>query len=111
MLLSQPDPARGFRLTDALPRVHLISPYIKAAFRLWLTNVILIQQMITMTSFKLLLLSVVLQFVRSDLVPFDDWLYQRVALPDVNIYFRYAGTGPPVLLVHGYPQHSVRSLY
>ena len=48
-----------------------------------------------------------LQLAITDLTPFDDWLYQKVALPDVNIYFRYAGTGPPVLLVHGFPQHSV----
>ena len=60
-----------------------------------------------MASFKLLLLAILLQFAATELVPFDDWLYQRVALPDVNIYFRYAGTGPPILLVHGYPQHSV----
>lgn len=64
--------------------------------------------MITMALFNLLLLLIILQLAATDLVPFDDWLYQRVALPDVNIYFRYAGTGPPVLLVHGYPQHSVR---
>ena len=63
--------------------------------------------MIKMAFFKLLLLSLIFQLVATDLVPFDDWLYQRVALPDVNIYFRYAGTGPPVLLVHGFPQHSV----
>lgn len=64
--------------------------------------------MITMALFNLLLLLIILQLAATDLVPFDDWLYQRVDLPDVNIYFRYAGTGPPVLLVHGYPQHSVR---
>lgn len=64
--------------------------------------------MIKMALFKLLLSSIILQLAATDLVPFDDWLYQRVALPDVNIYFRYAGTGPPVLLVHGYPEHSVR---
>ena len=60
-----------------------------------------------MASFKLLLLAVLLRLAATELIPFDDWLYQRVALPDVNIYFRYAGTGPPILLVHGYPQHSV----
>lgn len=62
-----------------------------------------------MVPFKLLLLSIILQLAATDMVPFDDWLYQRVALPDVNIYIRYAGTGPPILLVHGYPQHSVSS--
>ena len=60
-----------------------------------------------MISFKLLTLSIILRLVATDLIPFDDWLYQRVALQDVNIYFRYAGTGPPVLLVHGFPEHSV----
>ena len=63
--------------------------------------------MLTMASFKLLLLGILLHFAAAELIPFDDWLYQRVALPDVNIYFRYAGTGPPIMLVHGYPQHSV----
>lgn len=58
------------------------------------------QDMIAMASFKLLLLSITLQLAATSLVSFDDWLYQRVALPDVNIYFRYAGTGPPILLVH-----------
>ena len=63
--------------------------------------------MLAIALLKLLLLGILLQFAAAELVPFDDWLYQRVALPDVNIYFRYAGTGPPILLVHGYPQHSV----
>ena len=40
-------------------------------------------------------------------VLFDDWDYQRVVLKDVNLMFRYAGSGPPVMLVHGFPQHSV----
>ena len=61
-----------------------------------------------MAFFKLLFVSMILQLA-TDLMPFDDWLYQRVALPDVNIYFRYAGTCPPVLLVHGYPKHSVNT--
>ncbi len=26
----------------------------------------------------------------ADLIPIDDWSYQRVALKDVNILFRYA---------------------
>lgn len=51
--------------------------------------------MVALASFKLLLLSIIVQLAVTDLVPFDDWLYQRVALPD----------GPPVLLVHGYPEH------
>ena len=38
---------------------------------------------------------------------FDDWEHGRVALQDVSIHFRYAGSGPPLLLVHGNPQHSL----
>ena len=43
------------------------------------------------------------------LIPFDSWEHQRVPLEDVNIHFRYAGKGPPLMLVHGVPQHSVRN--
>ncbi|KAF5122642.1 Soluble epoxide hydrolase [Metarhizium anisopliae] len=38
--------------------------------------------------------------------PFDSWSHGRVQLDDVSIHFRYAGSGPPMLLVHGNPQHS-----
>jgi len=38
---------------------------------------------------------------------FDDWEHGRVALQDVSIHFRYAGSGPPLLLVHGTPQFSL----
>ncbi|UKZ76931.1 hypothetical protein TrVFT333_004646 [Trichoderma virens FT-333] len=50
-----------------------------------------------------------LQWLRSAsaLTDFDDWAHQRVALEDVSIHFRYAGSGPPVLLVHGNPQFSL----
>ncbi|KAB5577832.1 Alpha/Beta hydrolase protein [Coniochaeta sp. 2T2.1] len=41
------------------------------------------------------------------LLPFDSWPHQRVALQDVSIHLRYAGSGPPLLLVHGNPQHSL----
>lgn len=41
------------------------------------------------------------------LTNFDDWEHGRVALDDVSIHFRYAGSGPPLLLVHGNPQHSL----
>lgn len=41
------------------------------------------------------------------LTKFDDWEHGRVALEDVSIHFRYAGSGPPLLLVHGNPQHSL----
>lgn len=38
---------------------------------------------------------------------FDEWEHGRVALQDVSIHFRYAGSGPPLLLVHGNPQYSL----
>ncbi|KAF2735840.1 alpha/beta-hydrolase, partial [Polyplosphaeria fusca] len=38
---------------------------------------------------------------------FDDWYHQRIQLQDTSIHFRYYGSGPPVLLVHGFPQHSL----
>lgn len=38
---------------------------------------------------------------------FDDWPHQRIQLEDVSIHFRYYGSGPPLLLVHGFPQHSL----
>lgn len=41
------------------------------------------------------------------LTKFKDWEHGRVALQDVSIHFRYAGSGPPLLLVHGNPQHSL----
>lgn len=38
---------------------------------------------------------------------FDDWAHQRVALSNCSIHFRRAGSGPPVLLIHGVPEHSI----
>jgi pimeloyl-ACP methyl ester carboxylesterase len=38
---------------------------------------------------------------------FDDWAHERVQLSDISIHFRYHGTGPPILLVHGFPEHSL----
>ncbi|KAK7739964.1 hypothetical protein SLS53_005558 [Cytospora paraplurivora] len=43
----------------------------------------------------------------SALSSFDSWPHLRVALQDVSIHLRYFGTGPPILLVHGNPQHSL----
>ena len=43
----------------------------------------------------------------ADLIPWDNWEHGRVALEDVSIHFRYAGSGPPLLLVHGNPQFSL----
>ncbi|KAL8408319.1 hypothetical protein RB594_006935 [Gaeumannomyces avenae] len=44
----------------------------------------------------------------SSLIPFDDWGHLRVALHNVSIHMRYAGSGLPLLLVHGNPQHALR---
>jgi hypothetical protein len=44
---------------------------------------------------------------RAQLSNFDDWEHERIQLDDVSIHFRYHGEGPPVLLVHGFPQHSL----
>lgn len=44
---------------------------------------------------------------QEDIPPFDSWPSQKVALPNVTLHFKYYGTGPPVLLVHGQPQHSL----
>jgi pimeloyl-ACP methyl ester carboxylesterase len=38
---------------------------------------------------------------------FDDWNHQRIQTDDGSIHFRYYGSGPPILLVHGFPQHSL----
>lgn len=45
--------------------------------------------------------------VAHSLQDFDSWAHQRVALDDVSIHLRYAGSGPPLLLVHGNPQYSL----
>ena len=40
------------------------------------------------------------------LQPFNTWSHGRIQLKDVSIHFRYSTSGkPPVLLVHGSPQH------
>ncbi|KEY66630.1 hypothetical protein S7711_01925 [Stachybotrys chartarum IBT 7711] len=53
------------------------------------------------------LLATAVSAVSAALVPWDSWEHGRVALRDVSIHFRYAGSGPPLLLVHGNPQHSL----
>ncbi|KAK4899639.1 hypothetical protein LTR27_002905 [Elasticomyces elasticus] len=41
------------------------------------------------------------------LQPFDTWEHERIQLTDVSIHFRYSASGkPPLLLVHGFPEHS-----
>lgn len=38
---------------------------------------------------------------------FSDWKHGRIQLEDVSIHFRYSDSGkPPILLVHGFPEHS-----
>lgn len=38
---------------------------------------------------------------------FGQWNTGRVQVGDVSIFYRYAGNGPPVVLLHGWPQHSL----
>lgn len=41
------------------------------------------------------------------LQPFDEWNHGRIQLQDVSIHFRYSASGkPPLLLIHGFPEHS-----
>ncbi|KAK3659959.1 hypothetical protein LTR56_000885 [Elasticomyces elasticus] len=41
------------------------------------------------------------------LQPFHTWEHERIQLTDVSIHFRYSASGkPPLLLVHGFPEHS-----
>ncbi|KAF2117013.1 putative hydrolase [Lophiotrema nucula] len=64
----------------------------------------------TVLHFLLASLVVFLHLVQcqsADLSNFDDWYHQRIQLDDVSIHFRYYGSGPPVLLVHGFPEHSL----
>jgi hypothetical protein len=37
----------------------------------------------------------------------DQWAHGRVVVNNITLHYRYAGQGPPLLLVHGNPQHSV----
>lgn len=38
---------------------------------------------------------------------FDKWRHGRVKVDGIGLHFRYAGSGPPLVLIHGNPQHSV----
>ena len=38
---------------------------------------------------------------------FADWKSVRVQVGPVNLHYRTAGTGPVVVLLHGFPQHSL----
>ncbi|KAF2660049.1 alpha/beta-hydrolase [Lophiostoma macrostomum CBS 122681] len=59
----------------------------------------------------LTLLTFSILYIRTTLAAlsnFDSWPHQRIQLNDsVSIHFRYYGSGPPILLVHGFPQHSL----
>ena len=60
----------------------------------------------TITRLTLALLSSTLPGVIA-LQPFDTWQHERIQLADVSIHFRYSEGGkPPLLLIHGFPQHS-----
>ncbi|KAI9705179.1 MAG: hypothetical protein M1820_005326 [Bogoriella megaspora] len=41
------------------------------------------------------------------IVPFDDWAHLRVDTGNNTVHARYAGNGPPLMLVHGFPEHSL----
>ncbi|KAI8650156.1 AB hydrolase-1 domain-containing protein [Fusarium sp. Ph1] len=60
-----------------------------------------------MRAFQFTVSALALPAVLGAINDFDTWEHGRVALNDVSIHFRYAGSGPPVLLVHGNPQHSL----
>src|SRR5579883_3157830 len=38
---------------------------------------------------------------------FEDFVEKRIALADSDLYLRSGGSGPPLLLLHGYPQTHV----
>jgi pimeloyl-ACP methyl ester carboxylesterase len=35
------------------------------------------------------------------------WSYGRIQVGDVSLFYRHAGKGPPLILLHGWPQHSL----
>ncbi|KAF2801916.1 putative hydrolase [Mytilinidion resinicola] len=43
----------------------------------------------------------------SEASPFEEWSCQQVKVEDGTIFLRYDGGGPPPLLLHGVPQHSL----
>ncbi|KAL9477365.1 hypothetical protein ACSS6W_007206 [Trichoderma asperelloides] len=59
-----------------------------------------------LSKFTSIIAFALLPLVSADTAPFDDWDHGRVQLSNISIHFRYAGSGPPLLLVHGNPQHS-----
>lgn len=43
----------------------------------------------------------------AEIPPFDSWPSRRIKLPDVSIHLKHHGSGPPLVLLHGQPQHSL----
>ena len=58
-------------------------------------------------SFLLVYSYILSSVANAALVKFEDWHHQRIHLKDVQLHLRWAGSGPPLVLVHGFPQHSV----
>jgi len=59
------------------------------------------------TSLVSLFLLPALYSLANALQPFDEWSHGRIQLQDVSIHFRYSSSGkPPLLLIHGFPEHS-----
>lgn len=59
------------------------------------------------TTLSSYLLLAVLYSLATALQPFDQWSHGRIQLQDVSIHFRYSASGkPPLLLIHGFPEHS-----
>lgn len=47
-------------------------------------------------------------FYAAALQSWNTWGHERIQLPDTSLHFRYSASGkPPLLLVHGSPQHSL----
>ncbi|PWW72425.1 putative hydrolase [Tuber magnatum] len=43
----------------------------------------------------------------AEVPPFDSWPSRRIKLPEVFIHLKHHGAGPPLVLLHGQPQHSL----
>jgi len=43
----------------------------------------------------------------AEIPPFDSWPSRRIKLPEVFIHLKHHGSGPPLVLLHGQPQHSL----
>lgn len=61
--------------------------------------------------FSLTCVLLLLATIVASLTPWKDFEHGRVTLQDVSIHFRYSGSGPPLLLIHGNPQYSLTWQY